>query len=1065
LAVLATTPAAADLTKVGTAAATNPLAEGKPPGQQKRKLLVGSDVFFQEEIVTSGSGQTQVLFNDESTLTVGANSEVVIDSYVYEPKADEGEVAMQLIEGVMRYVGGQISKGGNVRIDTPAATLGIRGGIAITSHDPESGITETSNVFGRQTLTVNGTTQVVQQGWTATVSAEGQIDFSKTDVARLQQTQQQLEGDGGGGAEEQPTEEQVAESGFDEQNSSQDPALVETTSQTVVEQTTEDDAPETGEAEDDADITENVQEQGSGGSFVEQTAFGDGRVLSTSDSSYLAYFGDIVGDPLGQNFVGGPNPEDDEAAFAAVRTSSGGESVLTVTVDGERITAPIESGEFEVDFSAEIDGGTRGFSGRGFVDDNARFAYYALERTDTAAPREIGSFDIDPEATFLRLSSSDNAPAARALPLDQLGVAPGDTLVISRRGDRTVTSTSTQEVQRGLIAVFSSSDQLAGPQQLNRVVDAIDAGFDVDTLDTLDEWPQSTDIPQDFGIPTFEGAQTVVVPDGAEYLFVATNDQFFEGNSDLDGDYGIDLATYTPGQRSFFFTGVPTPNGGQLTSAAPKVTTYRLRPEAFSGSEIPFLPPRVADRFSNPKVSPVYILRREGPLVVDTGDDVFPPQGVSRSRFMQASIGIEGKGAAQRSFLQVNETPLAASTEDKVFISSGLRGSVRLSADQPRFRISGDVGSTQSATGDHFFGDDLDYFVLNNNGIGQNDEDPDLELGAPSLVPTNFDTQVAEVFGYVHVAERSTAPSGLGNERTPNRVLRGYAAAMAQSAVFLSPQVDDVSAPYVLRGAGGRPDAVQITNHDTNTTSAVLAFDEPLEASTVDTAVFSFGGDGTTRGSFIDDRVLGARNSTTIPSTVNGNTGSGTSQFAPFGMRGAIVSSETLFDPGTELLGQETCTCEYLRWGFWSAEYRNADDTRREHVHMGTWVAGDLPSISDLQAATGTATYTGHAIGEVANAGVQYIAAGEFQKDWDFASDSGTVSIRNFDGHNLTGSVDAPNARDYGGQIFGTGLQGRVDGSFYGPADGPNGQPPETGGQFHLEGQDYRASGTFAASK
>ncbi|MBK1670564.1 hypothetical protein CKO28_21315 [Rhodovibrio sodomensis] len=98
----------------------------------------------------------------------------------------------------------------------------------------------------------------------------------------------------------------------------------------------------------------------------------------------------------------------------------------------------------------------------------------------------------------------------------------------------------------------------------------------------------------------------------------------------------------------------------------------------------------------------------------------------------------------------------------------------------------------------------------------------------------------------------------------------------------------------------------------------------------------AFGGDGTSNGSFIDDRVFAARQSRAIPSSLNGTTGSPDSIFAPFGMRGAFVSSETLMASGTEILGQPTCACEYLSWGFWSAEYRNADDTRREHMHLGS---------------------------------------------------------------------------------------------------------------------------------
>lgn len=475
--------------------------------------------------------------------------------------------------------------------------------------------------------------------------------------------------------------------------------------------------------------------EGTPGSPGTAADFGNGRLLTTPASSYPAYFGVIVGDPFGQNFVGGPDPAADVPFTADVVNAGADRSSLRLTLADDVISVPYRTGGFSVGFDTALNGEDRTYAGDGFVDADAGFGYYVAERTDGDGPRALGSFDIDPEATFLRLAPDDNAPPAQAIRLADLGLSAGDTLAIRRRGDRTSLRGETTERQRGFIAVFSGSDNLAPPDQKNRVADAIDAGIDVSTLPTVEPTSLSTDIAEDFEIPTFSRAQTVTVPQGARYLFIATNDQFYEGNRDLDNDFGVDLVTYRPGERAFIFAGLPTPDGGRVTSPAVTATTYQVTPEVFTGSEVPFLPPRVTEAFGSAHVSPVYILRRAGEIVVDTGDDVFPGPGVSRSRFMQASLGIQGAGAGQRSFLVVTDTPLATSTEDKLFVSSGLRGSVRIDADQPRFRLSGDVGSMPGASGDHFFGPDLDYFVLTNNGIGQNDERPDLEYGAPDLTP------------------------------------------------------------------------------------------------------------------------------------------------------------------------------------------------------------------------------------------------------------------------------------------------------------------------------------------
>ena len=91
LTLLLLAPAAAiagsDVKTVGRAAAVNPATLGTPPGEQSRTLLVGTDVVFKERIQTKDDGQTQILFLDQSTLTVGPNSLIVLDEFVYDPNA------------------------------------------------------------------------------------------------------------------------------------------------------------------------------------------------------------------------------------------------------------------------------------------------------------------------------------------------------------------------------------------------------------------------------------------------------------------------------------------------------------------------------------------------------------------------------------------------------------------------------------------------------------------------------------------------------------------------------------------------------------------------------------------------------------------------------------------------------------------------------------------------------------------------------------------------------------------------------------------------------------------
>jgi hypothetical protein len=117
--------------QIGTTGAVNPNARSIPPGAATRMLFVGNGLFQNERINTDGGGQAHLLFADQSALTVGPNSDVTLDRFVYDPARDTGSLALQAGRGVLRFVGGRVSKTGDVTVRTPAGTIGIRGGVAI----------------------------------------------------------------------------------------------------------------------------------------------------------------------------------------------------------------------------------------------------------------------------------------------------------------------------------------------------------------------------------------------------------------------------------------------------------------------------------------------------------------------------------------------------------------------------------------------------------------------------------------------------------------------------------------------------------------------------------------------------------------------------------------------------------------------------------------------------------------------------------------------------------------------------------------------------------------------
>lgn len=221
--------------KVGISSAVNPEATGAPPGAAPRKLVIGQDVIFNEHITTGPAGQTQLLFLDESAMTVGPNSDLTIDQFVYDPKSGTGKLAMSATRGLLRYVGGKLSKSdGAVTMHTTTATLAVRGGAFMMNVD-QTGKTEAIFIFGDGlTVTgVNGVSQtLIRPGYAIIIGANGVLsDPFAVPAQTLAAFLQELNGRSGssGGATVVPTDATVAASGLPQTIAAVAPAVPVTT--------------------------------------------------------------------------------------------------------------------------------------------------------------------------------------------------------------------------------------------------------------------------------------------------------------------------------------------------------------------------------------------------------------------------------------------------------------------------------------------------------------------------------------------------------------------------------------------------------------------------------------------------------------------------------------------------------------------------------------------------------------------------------------------------------------------------------------------------------------------
>ena len=100
-----------------------------------RTLALEDDVYHNELIETEEESATKLIFLDETTLTLGPESSLVLDSFVYDPDPSKASLVMTATKGIFRFASGKLPKNA-YRLHTPAATIGIRGTVLEFAIEP-----------------------------------------------------------------------------------------------------------------------------------------------------------------------------------------------------------------------------------------------------------------------------------------------------------------------------------------------------------------------------------------------------------------------------------------------------------------------------------------------------------------------------------------------------------------------------------------------------------------------------------------------------------------------------------------------------------------------------------------------------------------------------------------------------------------------------------------------------------------------------------------------------------------------------------------------------------------
>ncbi len=108
------------------------IAEGEASvmeGQTTLQAKVGMPLHLGSIIKTGSNGQLGATFKDNTLMSFGPDTEVIIDEYLFAPADGGFKLSVNMLKGTLHYISGVIAKlkPEAVSVKTPAGIIGVRG--------------------------------------------------------------------------------------------------------------------------------------------------------------------------------------------------------------------------------------------------------------------------------------------------------------------------------------------------------------------------------------------------------------------------------------------------------------------------------------------------------------------------------------------------------------------------------------------------------------------------------------------------------------------------------------------------------------------------------------------------------------------------------------------------------------------------------------------------------------------------------------------------------------------------------------------------------------------------
>ena len=98
-------------------------ALGNQPGQAK----IGDPIYLGDVLSTGTDGRVGITFADDTAFDLSSNARMTMTEFIYDPNSKSNSTLLSLTKRTFTFVAGKIAKTGDMKVDTPVATMGIRG--------------------------------------------------------------------------------------------------------------------------------------------------------------------------------------------------------------------------------------------------------------------------------------------------------------------------------------------------------------------------------------------------------------------------------------------------------------------------------------------------------------------------------------------------------------------------------------------------------------------------------------------------------------------------------------------------------------------------------------------------------------------------------------------------------------------------------------------------------------------------------------------------------------------------------------------------------------------------